>query len=219
MMVLPEPYANQVILGVESPAGQLGGIVAQVPHGGPMAYSTGLIGGAIPYPLRNPAIVVVSDNATRIAAVTTTLEGDQADTFSVTMWDARGTTIWNRSLPFEPVVLTPAVVDSVISQRTQGRPAPIQTQVQAALREQARIPPVYPPVADLLVGQDGSLWIELIVRNRMRPYLVLSAEGDVVGTTNLSERSRVAAARLDRLWVIERDDLDVGSIVTYQVSW
>jgi hypothetical protein len=127
------------------------------------------------------------------------------------MSDAGGTTIWNRSLPFEPVVLTRAAVDSVISQR----PA----QVQTALREQARIPPVYPPVTDLLVGQDGSLWIELIVRDRMRPYLVLSAEGDVVGTTNLPERSRVAAARLDRLWVTERDDLDVESIVTYQVSW
>lgn len=213
-MDLPEPYANQVILGVVTPAGQLDGIVAQVRHGGPIAYSTGSGGGTIPDPLRNPAIVVVSDHSTRIAAATTTLEGDQAETFSVTMSDERGTTIWTRSVPFEPVVLTTAVVDSVMS-RMQGMPAQFQT----ALREQARIPPVYPPVTDLIVGQDGSLWIELIVRDRVRPYLVLSAEGDVLGTVNLSERSRLAAARLDRIWVVERDDLEVESVVTYGVSW
>jgi len=211
---LPDPYANQVILGAVTPEGQLEGLVAQVRHGGPIAYSTGTGGGTIPHPLRNPAIVVVSDHADQIASATATLEGDQAETFTVTLSDGQGTTIWTRTLPFDPIPLTPAVADSVLT-LVQGMPA----QFQAALREQVQVPPVYPPVSGLLIGRDDSVWIEMIVRDGVRPYLVLSADGEVVGTANLSERSRVAAAQLDRIWVTERDDLDVESIVTYSVSW
>jgi hypothetical protein len=58
-----------------------------------------------------------------------------------------------------------------------------------------------------------------MVKDGVRPYRVLDAAGDVVGTVSISETARVAAARLDRIWTVERDGLGVESVVQYAVSW
>lgn len=211
---LPEPYANQVVLGAVTPEGRLEAILARVPHGGPIAYSTESGGGGIPYPLRNAAQVAVSGDGSRIAGAMTSLQGDGADSVLVTIWDSDGATVWSRSVPFEPVPLPATVVDSVFD-IMRGFPP----RFQEAFREQVRPPPVYPPLRGLLLGRDHSVWIEMMVRDGGRTYRVLTASGALMGTVPVSEGSRIAVAAMDRIWMIEQDEVGVESIVRYSVTW
>ena len=50
------------------------------------------------------------------------------------------------------------------------------------------------------------------------PGRVVDLPGQV-GELLLDERGRIAEAERDRIWVIEKDDYDVESLVTYAVTW
>lgn len=47
----------------------------------------------------------------------------------------------------------------------------------------------------------------------------LRSDGEPIGTSVLPVSSRIAAADLGRIWVLERDELDVEGVVRYAVEW
>ena len=77
----------------------------------------------------------------------------------------------------------------------------------------------YPPLTEMIIGRDGIAWIGLTERDGVHPYIVLDAAGGVQGTVNFPAQARVAEAQSDRIWVIERDEYDVESLVLYRVAW
>ena len=87
-----------------------------------------------------------------------------------------------------------------------------------AVRRDAEAPPLYPPIENVLMGEDLSIWIEKRVREGARPYYMANPNGTPLGTRHFPKRSRVAAASLERSWVPERDECDVERVVGYGVE-
>ena len=85
---------------------------------------------------------------------------------------------------------------------------------RARARELA--PVVYPP-ADVTLGLDGTISVELRRTDSGTPVQVLSAAGDPIGTLLLPARSRIHQASMRHVWVTERDLVDLTSVVRYRV--
>ena len=161
-------------------------------------------GGVVPLPFPNRAFSESSPDASRLAFAVASLEGDDAATFQVTVLDAAdGDTVFALRLAFDPEPIPSAVKDSV-KRRLRHR--------------NLTIPPIYPPIAGLLVGRDHTIWVEMRAESG-RPYVVLSPDGNLLGSLTLPRTSHVAVAQRNRIWVVERDADDVESIVRYGVAW
>ncbi len=76
-----------------------------------------------------------------------------------------------------------------------------------------------PLIDGLVFGGDGSIWVGHAAHERERVFTVLDSAGEVFGKVVLAESEKLAAASLDEIWVIERDELDVESLVKHRVSW
>jgi hypothetical protein len=88
-----------------------------------------------------------------------------------------------------------------------------------AIRQAVRVPEVYPPIVRLLFGQDYALWIEQRPQGEQLPYYVVERDGTPVGTLHLPRSQRLLAADEGRIWVVDRDDLGVESLIQYGVRW
>lgn len=79
-----------------------------------------------------------------------------------------------------------------------------------------RAPVVYGP-ADVTLGLDGTIWVELRPTDRGTPVHVLSEAGDPIGSLLLPAQSRIRQASLTHLWVTESDPVGLASVVRYRV--
>src|SRR5690606_14288668 len=77
----------------------------------------------------------------------------------------------------------------------------------------------YPPLTEMVIGRDGTLWVGLAGQSEAVPYFALAADGAPLGRIELPAGSRVAGGDEESIWVIERDEFDVESLVRYGVTW
>jgi hypothetical protein len=158
-------------------------------------------------------ILRLSDDGRRMTHLTVSMEGPDAGTFEVRMEDVFEGEIYRRRYPFEAQPISQAVRDSIVEARTQTMPPEIAT----PFRRNATFPPMFPPVAGLVGGRDGTLWIRMRDTETGRPYRVLDPGGEPIGSLTLPLDARIAVADRNNVWVIERDDLDVESLVRYRL--
>ena len=164
-----------------------------------------------------PSHAISNDGSRSAIAVPTGETGDSAS-ITVTAFNQDGDTIYSREYRVEGVPLPKAVADSTIEARA-SEVQKMSPELAAAVRRDARVPKFYPTIAGLLVGRDGSVWIQLPDREAERAHLVIAADGNPLGLIFLPHRSRLGAAQRDRIWLLERDENDVQSIVRYRVDW
>jgi hypothetical protein len=213
---LPEPFASEYVAGRVAPDGTVTGIVARVQRGRTTVTMPGSLA-RMPFPIGG--FTAASQDADRFAAVYTSLEGQDADTFLLTVRDASGAVVWSRRYPFHRRPMPRSVWDSAYAARLEALSSEMPGIFEQAYREQVRVPPSFPPLDGLLFGRDGTIWVEKTVRDGARPYMVLDADGDVLGRVSIPPHGRVAVAELGTIWVIERDEFDVESVVRYAVTW
>lgn len=159
----------------------------------------------------------ISPDGSRISLVHPFVEGPQAETFTVTSVSARGDTLFSRRYPFDGEPIPEIVADSVIEARARSLDERIP-ELAEAFRKEARVPPFYPPVEGIISGRDGSIWVRMRRSAEGRPYLVLDAQGEPLGSVTLPATSDISVADLTSLWVLESDENDVESIVRYRVA-
>jgi hypothetical protein len=146
--------------------------------------------------------------------------------FRLTRLDLAGDTVYSRRYPYQPVPLPRERVDSAadaiattlhgfVGERTNTTLAQWSQWVAEAIYA----PTHYTPVAQLVAGRDGTVWLALSPTSQGGPdWLVLSEEGEPVATVDTPDGVRVLLAERDALWGVERDELDVNYIVRYRVA-
>ena len=165
----------------------------------------------------------VAPDGSRLGTLTTDISGPEAGTFRVSIYDALGGEIFSRAYPFQGVPIPDQAVDSAFQPRparTRGpgsdRPPPtLPRSVERELR--SRVPPVYPPVYEILLGSDGRTWIRLYRGDGREEWLILDADGDPQGRVVIPVGIRVYVATASHVWGLESDEFDVESIVRYRV--
>ena len=133
-------------------------------------------------------------------------------TYSLTLVRATRDTVFARSYPYPGEPIPDSAMDRGIAERVPENN--LARRFRARARELA--PVVYPP-ADVTLGLDGTIWVELRRTEGGTPVDVLSESGDPIGSLLLPVRSRIQQASMTHLWVTERDQLDLASVVRYRV--
>ena len=177
-------------------------------------------------PFSDAELVHVSSTGPEIVRVDRSIrDGANPPSFRVTKLTFTGDTIFSREFAYEPRPLDRTMVDSIvrgIGEMFAARPrpgAPTPARAEALAREAIYAPAIHPPVSELVVGRDGSIWLRREdTGGEWVDWLVLSAEGEPVGIVAAPERLRVLAAERDRIWGMETDDLDVPYLVRYAVQ-
>ena len=85
-------------------------------------------------------------------------------------------------------------------------------------REGLYVPGTFPPVEGVVVGMDGSVWLERTDDGGPLAWLGLGPDGSVLGGCETSQRTRILATTSDRVWGSTTDELDVPYIVRYDVG-
>ena len=164
-------------------------------------------------PFHPPLVHAVAPDGDRLALVSTSLEGPEAGTFRVTVHRITGDTAFSRTYPFTGAPIPRHVADSAMN-AVLGRSPP---HVVAALRD-VRLPSVYPPIESVVLGRDGTTWVELRETAAGRPWLILDGRGEPIATTVAPPRVTIRAADSTHVWALERDDDDVESVIRYRID-
>lgn len=157
----------------------------------------------------------VSGGGELVVIVRAHLDGPMASNLDVTVLRADGDTTYSRTYPYDAAPIPSRVRDSALA-ALGAAIAQAPAEVRAAARN-AYMPPVYPPVAGVLIGDDGEVWIQLRDTDVGRRYVVLDEKGDPVGVLTLKPNERVAAVAGNSVWVLEANADDIQSVVAYRL--
>lgn len=197
---VPARFEDRLTWAVLDRDGVIRRIVATVPIGEVQLNTPRGEAFALPFP--NATVADASIEAGRLVFSAATLDGDPPFITTVAL-DLTGDTIFSRRDPFEPREIPSAVRDSVMSRFPRDLPTPT----------------IFPPLDDLVIGNDGTVWLGMIEDETGRPYRVYEPDGAPLGNLVLPPGARLAAAERERVWVVEKDELGVESIVRYPVTW
>jgi hypothetical protein len=157
----------------------------------------------------------VSSDGRRVAILTTDTSDPTHPSFRVRITDAAGHALVDRTFPFEPDPIPPARMDSAIAASAAPRPE-LRTEMERELRRLA--PRIHAAAERVLLGEDGTVWIGLRQTTAGRPWLLLGPDGAPAGRIVLPANATLRVAERTRVWVTERDELDVESIVRYRLD-
>jgi hypothetical protein len=80
------------------------------------------------------------------------------------------------------------------------------------------LPDHYPPVRDLVIGVDGTLWLERFGAGRRGDWLVLDERGEPFFQVQLAPTFEVQQASATDVWGTDRDELDVSYLVRLRLT-
>jgi hypothetical protein len=155
----------------------------------------------------------VARNGSRIAIVTTTIERENTGTFRITVINNQGDTVYSRSYP---VTLT-RIPSSVLDQRR-----PTLAGLQAIYGSDngrlafgaMRVPPVYPPVREAHIGNDGSVWLNMRTAADSWNWMLVDPAGVVVGS---AEIAGFLGGDMGSVWTRGADANDVPVVIRNSV--
>lgn len=173
--------------------------------------------GVLRAPFCFDGMAAVASDGSRVASVTFSPSDASGATMRLRVALASGVVDVDRALALEPVRIPRAAADSAraVFLRDPG-PYGIQPEKRAAVRN-LRVPEFFPPIRDLVVGLDGTLWLGRWPVGRTRSWLVLDERGNRRGRVELPATLRVHAASTTQVWGTQRDRDGIPSIVRYRV--
>jgi hypothetical protein len=213
-----DPRADKVdgsALLTISADGWIGRLIAVIPSAGSIEVALpggGVAGGRIPFFPR--PLWAVSPDGGVVATVVTKL-GDQGGAITVTLTSQHSGATVRKDIPFEGVPIPAQVVDSLLAGAARVPIPELRRAYEASVRDLAQS--MYPPVEELVIGNDHRLWLGLRATGAWRSWLVIDEEGNAVALVSLPATGSVEAALGDAVWVVEPDDNDVQSIVRYRL--
>jgi hypothetical protein len=211
-----DPNDGSAIVRI-SPDGQIRKQVARIPSAdaGGIMFSVGAGRNAyVQIPFFPRPQWVISPHGNRVAILTNNMAAPEPY-FHVLVADSAGRAIIDRSFPFEPERIPASVMDSAIAARAARADASSHADVERQLRDVA--PDAYAEAEHVVVGADNRIWIGMRRRAEGTPWMVLSPDGDPVGQIVLPPRIELRAADGQHVWCVERDELDVESVVRYRL--
>lgn len=196
---VPLELRDHALLGYLSQQGSIASTMAWVPLGQIQLNTASGEAFVLPFPNRVERDASPSGNIIAFAAGI--IEGDSTETLRVVTVGESGDTLYDRRHRFAGVEIPRLIRDSI--RRLYDLP----------------VPEIYPPLTGVIVSPDSAVWIELLRTDEGRPYLVLSANGDLRGRVVVPTNLRVAEARGQRLWAIEVDEVGIESVIVLDVAW
>lgn len=165
----------------------------------------------------------VSADGRLFAYVETSVDSPQGGQLEIRLLGVDGDTILQRRLPFSGEPIDRAEVDRDVAAvyerllRPQGSVGPERSREAAdAWRRNVVVPQAYPPLRDVWIGADSSLWLQLRESGSRVPLWRIRPGTPSIERFEVAAGSRLLAADDNVLWVAETDSLGVPSLVRYR---
>jgi hypothetical protein len=126
-----------------------------------------------------------------------------------------GDTLMERSIELDNLPVSQAAADS-----QSARMDAVMASQPPHVREAMPALPsasTWPPVRNIVLGTDGTVWIEIEELEPAHRWQVLSAEGELLGVGNTPANFSLRVATRSLIWGVETDEDDLQSLVTYTV--
>lgn len=182
-----------------------------------------------PQPFSAVEIAIVAEDRPELVVVERPIAADaRRGEFRVTKLALDGDTLFSSSFAYVPRTIPPALSDSLVREFAAPPPRPPPSGVgvwpaSARALELARasmlLPAFFPPVSAVVLGHDGTIWLgRESGGGAMREWWIIDEQGQPIGAVSLPQAFRVMAAERDRVWGMEKDELDVPYIVRYVIE-
>jgi hypothetical protein len=162
--------------------------------------------------------VAVSSDGNRIAVLSSITTDRGPPSFRVTTYDGTGRVVSTKDYPFTLEPLSDRQLDSAIAAATSRLRNPKFKRTLQDAREKGLMARSLPPVIDMKLGADGSLWLALQRKPDARPWLVLDPAGNTRGIVTVSPGTTILAVNGRNAWASESDVDGIQSIVRYRVE-
>jgi hypothetical protein len=181
-------------------------------------------------PFSDNPIWRVSPTGERLVLVDRQVSGlPESPFFTVTVFDARGTVIVAREIPFTPVPLDDETVDEAARKLAASAIAGIESGVLPlaredvalrAYRESFFLPEIQPPVGAIAFGPSNELWLrrESSGNKPNVDWLLLSTEAIPVARISLPKEWELVAADSDYVVGAHRDEMDVFHLSRFRIT-
>ena len=148
-----------------------------------------------------------------LAWATGSVAGADSGTYRITLFRPDGGVTYSRKYPYVaqpiPARLRDSVAERARTERPSGAPASMLPKIGP--------PRVYPPVESVIVGDDGTAWVQLRTVPGGNPWVMLSPRGEVIGTLVAPVNVRLMFLGASTVWGTEKDADDVESVVRFRV--
>ena len=136
--------------------------------------------------------------------------------YRITVAGEDGTTQFSRVYPFVPVPVSAASRDSVVAARLKA----FARYGQGFIDAMPKILPAktYPPVRRIVLGRDGTVWVEERIAASGHFWRILDAKGVVLGTVSLPADVSLARADAHTLWGYETDADGLQGVVRFRLE-
>lgn len=161
-----------------------------------------------------------------VVRVIRAVSGSAPARFRIVKHTLDGDTVFAQEYGYTPVPIAAALVDSLVRDigksmeraRQHFPSAPTPARAEELARASLYTPAHHPPVSELVIGRDGTLWLRREDTGTGRVnWSLVSVEGAPLGTLEAPAALRIMAADRTTAWGLELDELDVPYIVRYRV--
>lgn len=177
-----------------------------------------------PQPFTDSPLTAVSPDGSAVVMVRRNAASRPDSTvFSVQRLHHSGRVTLARNYRYRPQPLTREMVERAVDDQVGGLgETRIRTPEASVLRRQIRQnlyrPRFLPPVTQLVLGRDGTMWLRREDLGReMAWWHVLDAGGRIIARAWVPAGVRVAYADRTQIWAVELDELDVPTLVKYRI--
>ncbi len=177
-------------------------------------------------PIPTPPLVAVASNGSGIAIA----EWSDAapGVVDLRLVSPRGTERWRRSLRFDARVIPASVRDSLIAVGVEKSRRQIdearrlgsvpRASAESLVERGLSLPRHFAPVGRLVVGIDGTVWLEQMAGAERATWLVLDPDGRVQFQVQVPAGFTVEEASMHGVWGTEQDEWDVAYLVRLRVD-
>lgn len=179
-----------------------------------------------PFPQFHP-LVGFDPSGKSVVLVNVSDKGAHESTIEVTRLEPNGDTSGVTRVPYEPMRLTTATVDSavasIVDAWTEGGPGagrlPSRSSLAESVREAIVPPDYYPPVTDVLVGSDGTVWLRREGMSApMVEWTVVGRDGERLWSVEMPRENRPISVAADHVWTVQRDELGLPYLVLEEIQ-
>lgn len=176
-------------------------------------------------PLKSPPLWAVSPEGGRVVVVNAgAVSTGEAATFELRLVDTRANTIWEDHVSYEPVPMPSGLRDSLVDRwteialRSRGVAARNRAEAKSLVVDALYRPEFLPPVTDLVVGTDESIWLRREETGLSTvTWEAFNGEGTRLASLVAPSDLRILATDGQTVWGEEVGALDVPYVAAYRI--
>ncbi len=156
------------------------------------------------------------DGGARLGIVAVTPPEAGGPSYRVTVLEPTGDTVFSRPFPYQPIAVTQQAIDSLRELLDQT-----YAKMPAAFRQaMPHLEPMstFPPIRRIVLGRDGTVWLEEFRTEPGHHWLMLSPAGDPIARLTLPANVELMVAQDGTIWGTEEDADGLLGIVRYRTS-